>query len=355
MPKLFTVTKREDKPELEVELQVELPWEAAAAKRAAAVRELSEAADFPGFRPGLAPETLVVAKFGQKAVDEGMAFRAIRDVFPEIIASEKIVPLVEPKITVTKLAAGNPVEFKVALVQFPQITLPDYKALALGIERRATTPTDDEVSAEIERVRRAAAHQGHGHADGEKCEHDDAAPLPPLTDEEAAKMGPFKSVDELRAKVAELVTSANEYRDRDRRRRAIVEAVVAGAKPVLPKVIVDRELDRMRAEFQHSIERVGLTWDKYLAQAEKSEESLRDEWRDEARIRAASHLILPMIAREENLVVNDALVDKETDALVARQPGTSRVDARAYIEHLVRNDLVLAHLEDLDRRGAKKE
>jgi FKBP-type peptidyl-prolyl cis-trans isomerase (trigger factor) len=357
MAKAFTVTKREDLPDLEVSLEVELPWESAERERAAAIRELGEGATFDGFRPGQAPEALVVARFGEKAVLESMGFHAIRAAFPDILAAEKIVPLVEPRIAVTKLAAGNPVAFKVTLVQFPKVTLPDYKKIAKSVERRDGKPTDAEVDAEIEHVRRAAAHRGHAHAEGETCDHDHGSgeALPPLTDEEAAKVGPFANVAELRAKVAELLGEANAYRERDRRRRAIVEAVIEAAKPEIPSVVVERELDRMRAEFESSIGRVGLTWEKYLAQAGRDEKSLREEWRPEAKLRAASHLVLPMIAREENLVVNDALVDKETDALVARVPGTPRENARAYIEHLVRNDLVLAFLEDLDRREAKKE
>jgi FKBP-type peptidyl-prolyl cis-trans isomerase (trigger factor) len=354
MAKAFTVTKREDLPDLEVSLEVELPWESAEKERGAAIRELAEGATFDGFRPGQAPEALVVSRFGEKAVLEAMGFHAIRAAFPEILAAEKIVPLIEPRIAVTKLAAGNPVAFKVTLTQFPKVTLPDYRKIAKAVERRAGKPSDPEIDGEIERVRRAAAHRGHEHKDGEKCEHEDGAPLAPLTDEEAAKIGPFANVAELRAKVGELLAEANEYRERDRRRRAIVEAVIEAAKPEIPSVVVDREVDRMRAEFESSIGRVGLTWEKYLGQAGRDEASLREEWRPEAKLRAASHLILPMIAREESLVVNDALVDKETDALVARVPNTPRENARAYIEHLVRNDLVLAFLEDLDRREAKK-
>ena len=354
MAKDFKVTKREDKPGLEVELAVELPWASVAAGREAALRELAEGATFDGFRPGQAPEAMVVARFGEKAVREAMAFRAIRAAFPDILAAEKIAPLVEPRLSVTKLADGNPLEFTVSLVQLPKVTLPDYRKIALGVERRAGKPTDAEIDAEVERVRRAVAHQGHSHADGEKCEHD-GAPLAPLTDEEAAKVGPFANVAELRAKVGGLLAEANDYRERDRRRRAIVEAVIETAKPELPTVVIEHELDRMRAEFEQTIQRVGLAWDTYLAQAGKTPEAMREEWRPEARIRAASHLVLPMIAREENLVVNDALVERETDALVARQPGANRADARTYIEHLVRNDLVLSFLEDLDRREKKSE
>lgn len=350
MAKAFTVTKREDLPDLEVSLEVELPWESAGRERAAAIRELAEGVTFDGFRPGQAPEALVVARFGEKAVQESMGFHAIRAAFPDILAAEKIVPLIEPRISVTKLAPGNPVAFKVSLVQFPKVTLPDYRKIAKSVERRAGKPSDAEIDAEIARVRQMAAHRGHSHAEGEACDHD--APLPALNDEEAAKVGPFASVAELRAKVAELLAEANEYRERDRRRRAIVEAVVEAAKPEIPSAVIDREVDRMRAEFESSIGRVGLTWEKYLEQAGRDEASLRDEWRPEAKLRAASHLILPMIAREESLVVNDALVDKEADALVARVPGTPRENARAYVEHLVRNDLVLAFLEDLDRREA---
>lgn len=354
MAKAFTVTKREDLPDLEVSLEVEIPWESAERERAAAIRELAEGATFDGFRPGQAPEALVVSRFGEKAVLEAMGFHAIRAAFPDILAAEKVVPLVEPRLSVTKLAAGNPLAFKATLVQFPKVTLPDYKKIAKSVERRDGKPSDAEIDAEIERVRAAAAHRGHGHAEGEDCDHDHDAELPPLTDEEAAKVGPFKTVAELRAKVGELLAEANEYRERDRRRRAIVEAVIDAAKPEIPSIVVDREVDRMRAEFESSISRVGLTWEKYLEQAGRDEASLREEWRPEAKLRAASHLVLPMIAREENLVVNEALVDREADALVAKVPGTPRENARAYIEHLVRNDLVLAFLEDLDRREAKQ-
>jgi FKBP-type peptidyl-prolyl cis-trans isomerase (trigger factor) len=358
MAKQFTAKKREDLPDLEVSLEIEIPWEEVAKKREAAVRELASAGDFPGFRDGHAPEAIVVAKFGGKALLESMSFQAIRATFPEILASEKIAPLVEPRISVTSIKEGEPVAFTVKLVQLPRVTLPDYKKIAKSVERRVDKPSEAELDAEIDRVRRAAKGHGHAHAEGEEC-HDceapkDDAPLAPLTDEEAAKIGPFATVAELRAKVAELLENANEYRERDRRRRAIIEAVIEAAAPEIPALVIDREVDRMRAEFEHSIERVGLTWAKYLEQANRTEESLRDEWRPEAKIRASSHLILPMIARDENLVVNEELVEKETSALVARVPGTSREDARAYIEHLVRNDLVLAFLEDLDRREAKK-
>lgn len=357
MAKKFNVTKREDLPDLEVSLQVEIPWESAANRRENAVRELAEAATFDGFRPGQAPEAVVVAKFGEKALLEAMAFQAIRATFPEILVAEKIAPLVEPQISVTSLKDGQPIGFTAKVTMLPRVTLPDYKKIAKAIERRSCKPTDEEVGEEVERVRRAAKKQGHSHAEGEACDgcaEDDGAALGELTDEEAARMGPFANAGELRAKVAELLESANEYRERDRRRRAIVEAIIAEAKPEIPKLVIDREIDRMRAEFEQSIDRVGLTWDKYLAQAERTEESLREEWRPEARVRAASHLVLPMIARDENLVVNDELVEKETAALVARVPGTSRENARAYIEHLVRNDLVLAFLEDLDRREERK-
>lgn len=356
MAKPFNVKKREDLPDLEISLEIEIPWDAVAKKREAAVRELAEAGEFPGFRPGQAPEALVVAKFGEKALLESMSFQAIRGTFPEILATEKIAPLVEPRLSVTSLKEGQPVSFTAKIVQLPRVTLPDYKKIAKSVERRVGVPSEEEVDAEVERVRRAAAGHGHAHAEGEACDDcaaPSAEPLPALTDEEAAKMGPFATAGELRAKVAELLAGANDYRERDRRRRAIIEAVIAAAKPEIPALVIDREVDRMRAEFEQSIERVGLTWDRYLEQAARTEESLREEWRPEARIRASSHLILPMIARDENLVVNDELVEKETAALVARVPGTSREDARAYIEHLVRNDLVLAFLEDLDQREAK--
>lgn len=354
-PKLVS---REDLPNRQVKLVVEIPAELAVAQRAAAVRAFASELDFKGFRPGQAPEALVVAKVGEKNIAEEAISIAVRESFPELLAAEKIAPLVPPKVTVEPGEDGG-AKVTALVTLLPQVTLPDYRTLAKGVERREFAATEEEVTTEIDRARRAKRNQGREHkhdgsADCEGCA-EDASPLPELTDEEALGLGAFESVADLREKATAAISQTKEMRERNRRRQAIVEAIVAAAKPEIPDVVVERELDRMVAELERSVSQVGLTLDGYLAQAEKKMEDVRKEWREEAARRAATHLILPMIAAEEKLVVNPELVARETDALLARAPGASREDVEAYVAHLVRSELVLSFLESLDEREAEKK
>lgn len=348
------ITSREDLPNQQVKLVVSLPAELVAAARPATIRALAAAAKFPGFRPGQAPEAMVVEKFGERSVLEATFEAAVRDSFPALLAEEKIAPLLPPAVSIEPAADGG-ATVTATVTLLPRVTVPDYKKIAAAAERREVEVSDADVDAEIENVRKARRGRGHEHRHtGDKdCEGcaEDAQPLPELTDAEAQSLG-TADVADLREKVREAIRESKLGRERNRRRQAIVEALVAAADPKLPDVVVERELDRVQAEFEHSLRHAGISLDRYLAEVKRELPSLREEWRAEAFRRATSHLLLPMIAAEEKLVVNPELVAREAEALIARSPGASREDAEAYVAHLVRNELTLAFLEEI---GAEKK
>lgn len=102
--------------------------------RSGALAYLKENTELPGFRKGHVPESILLERLGKMAILEEMAERALRDIYPKIIAENKIEAIDRPQISITKIADGNPLGFKILQTVLPEIKLPDYKAITKGLK-----------------------------------------------------------------------------------------------------------------------------------------------------------------------------------------------------------------------------
>lgn len=128
-------------PKSEVEIKVTLPFSEfePQVKRAAVL--ISEEHEIEGFRKGKAPYEVVKNRFGESAIYERAADLAVgktyAEVLQELVTSNQLPatnpPIGNPEITVTKLAPGNELEYKIKLVLLPTVTLSDYRAAAARI------------------------------------------------------------------------------------------------------------------------------------------------------------------------------------------------------------------------------
>src|SRR6187551_1612714 len=111
-----------------------------------AIAEIGKDVEFPGFRKGHVPENVLLKNIPEIKILEEMAERAIMKVYPEILEKEKIDAIGRPEIMLTKLAKGNPLEFKILTTVLPEVTLPDYKKIAQSEPKEeASTVTDADV------------------------------------------------------------------------------------------------------------------------------------------------------------------------------------------------------------------
>lgn len=92
-----------------------------------------------------------------------------------------------------------------------------------------------------------------------------------------------------------------EVKAREKRRLKIIEAIVLATKFELPKKLVDAELFHMLGHFKQDVEKAGIVWEKYLEQIKKTEEEVREGWRENVVARAKTEVILSKIAEKENL------------------------------------------------------
>ncbi len=310
--------------------------------------------EIDGFRKGNASEEAIVKKYGDMVILEEMANLALRDAYIKAIDEHKIVPVTDPKVTITKLAKGNPLELTMVVPVMPEVKLPAYKKLAKEArgEDEKIEVTDKDIQDVLEELRKGRAiehdHSHHDH-DGHDHDHDHShenATLPELNDEFAKSFGEnFKSLEDLKLKVGENLKLEKEQKAREKRRAAIMEKLVAETTIDMPEAIIEGELNSMLAQMRADITRFGGTWEEYLTHSKKTEDEIKTDWRKDAEKRAMSQLILHKIAEAEKLTATDEEIEVELVRLLASVQDADENRAKSYLYQALTNEKVLKFLE----------
>jgi trigger factor len=119
----------------------------------AAFRKIARDVRVPGFRPGKTPRRILEARIGSEYARE----QALRDAIPEYLAAavlENDIDLIAtPQVDLTAGAEDGPVAFDATVEVRPEVTVPGYGSLRVELMR--PTPTDEEVDAQIDRLRKS--------------------------------------------------------------------------------------------------------------------------------------------------------------------------------------------------------
>ncbi|MDP1625403.1 MAG: trigger factor [bacterium] len=257
----------------------------------------------PGFRKGAAPDKLVREKVGEAALLAEAAEHAISHAYMHILEDEKIDAIGSPRVEITKLAEGNDLDFTIRAAVVPKISKLDYKKI-----------TAEENKKPLEVVE--------------------------------AKEEDLKKVQEKMPEVKmEDLVKQNEYKAKEKKRLALVEALAASIDVVVPEVLVESELRQMTAQMKADIERMGLQFGEYLKHLGKTEDDMKKEWRADAVKRVKLELAIGHIADTEKIVPNKEKIEAEVAAAVKNYPGLDEDRARGYFMHLLLNQAVFEFLE----------
>ena len=333
-------------PGSRVEIAATIPSGEWGAARSEAIKHIGANMELSGFRKGHVPETILAAKIGEEAVLEEMAEIAIGKAYPSILGSEKLDVLGRPEVRITKIARGNPLEFTITTAIFPEITLPDYKKLAAKEARAkkdSVVVSDDEVGKAIQQIRRKGQKTDPGASESAGKEN---AKKPPLLDDAYVKtLGGFTDVEDFKTKLRENLAHEKERGEKDKRRVAIIDTILAKTATELPEIIITQELLRMEDEFAQDALRMGLTMDAYLKMVKKTKEDVQKEWRPDAQKRATTQLVVSKIAELEKLEPDTETLKNEVVALRARYPNATEERAEGFVRMLLTNEKVFQFLE----------
>ncbi len=323
----------------EVEIEGEINADLLEEYRKSAIKKLVQNAEIPGFRKGLAPENIVIQKFGDMRILEDAAEEALHSQYVNIITDNSIKAMGDPSVQITKLAQGSPLGFKIKTAIFPEVNLPDYKKIAKkAVSEIKDTPEveEKEVEAIIDQIRKSKSKE-----DGSE-----EAELPAFDDNFAQSLGDFKTANELKEKIKENAIFEKKMQIKEKKRLSILEAIVKESKIDVPELMVESELLKMIAQFKDDVARTGLTYEQYLSHIKKTEQDIRGEWRDNAVKRAKTQLILAKISEEEKISPDEEVVKKEVDHILSHHKDADRFRVRMYVENMLTNERVLEFLEE---------
>lgn len=349
-----------EKEDGEVKITAEMTWETLDSYRKQALESLQESVSIDGFRDKKIPEKVLTDHIGEMGIVSEMAQFAISDIYPKIVAENKLQTIGRPDVKITKISKGNPLEFQATATLMPTVELPDnYVKIAAEAysdddEKDANAPvTDNEVDEAIENIRQQWAQsqaQQRAQESGEKVDFSNLEitdeDLPEVNDEFIQKISSEESVADFKDSLKENLQNQKGRKAKEAKRGKIIQAVVDSAEAELPKLVVDGELDKMMAQFESDVARAGMEMDDYFEQADTSKEEMRDKWRPDAKRRAKTQLVLNKIAAEESIQADDEAVDEEVKQIVAQYDEVPEDRARMFVRSRMINENTIEFLEE---------
>jgi trigger factor len=143
-------------PESRVRVQAEVTPAEIERRLAQAARQLARNLRVPGFRAGKAPPPVVIQRVGREAVLDEAVRDSLGGWYAAAIDDARIVPVGEPDLDLGDLPAqGEPLRFSIEIGVRPTAKLGEYKGLEVG--KREPAVSDEEIDAEIERIRERSA------------------------------------------------------------------------------------------------------------------------------------------------------------------------------------------------------
>ncbi len=136
---------------------------------------------------------------------------------------------------------------------------------------------------------------------------------PDLDDAFAGMIGPYATMDALRADIRDRLSRGALDRARHAFSDKIIEYAVANAEIDLPDVLVEQEVEVMHDEFRQTIGRQGISEEAYLKATGKTEADLHTEFHPNAEQRTKVLLTLSKVAEVEGVEVPDMDIEAEID------------------------------------------
>ena len=152
--------------------------------------------------------------------------------------------------------------------------------------------------------------------------------LPELNDEFAQKIGPFKSVDELKADIQKHLETQKEDIDRVNSEKAVFDKVTSEAKVDIQQSMIDRETDVLVADYKQKLEMQGFTWEQALEA--QGYDNIVSQLKEDAAIRVKNSLVIDKIAKEEKIEVTQA----EFGAKLAELSQMYQIDTATMVKNL---------------------
>lgn len=226
-----------------IELTLSIPWESIQKTNNEVIEDFVRETELPGFRKGKAPRVVVEEKLDKTKIYEEVLQRLIPKLYAEAVAQEKIHPIVMPKINLVEAKEGQEWKILAITCEKPDITLGKYKEAIhdLKTSKKKIWTPGQEKKAEEEKI----------------------------------------TIDQ------------------------ILQAIYASITTVIPKILLDQEVNRLLSDLVDQTKKLGLSVEQYLASTNRTVDGIRHEYEEQAKRTLTLEFGLEAIADAEVVLISD--------------------------------------------------
>ncbi len=150
--------------------------------------------------------------------------------------------------------------------------------------------------------------------------------LPKVDDEFIKSSGNFKNLDQLMGSIKDGIMEEKKLKEKQRVRLEIINHIIKNSSIVIPEILVNQQLDSMISNLDKDLHANGMELSLYLVQMGKTQDELRNEWRDESERQVKIVMILHRIARDNNISASHEEVDESLSTTVQSMIMKGEVD-----------------------------
>lgn len=173
--------------------------------------------------------------------------------------------------------------------------------------------------------------------------------LPELTDDFIKDATGTATIEEYRKEIEARFAKQNADRAERELEDEIVQKVTEGATMEIPDALIESQIDRMVEEMRYRLSYQGLKLEDYLKYADKTMESYRESFKEQAEKTVKSQLAIEQIISDEKIEATDADVE-ERIAEMAKAQGKEVPDVKNNLGarqlDYVKNEIVVKKLFD---------
>ena len=366
-------------PKSRAVLEIEVPEDVVARAMDRAYAALVRQVNVPGFRRGKAPRAILERHIGTEAIREEALRRLVPEQYSEAVTQSGISPIASPSVDIQDGEDGKGLRLTATVDVYPEVTVPDYRALHVDREANAVGDADvdralDDLRARQGRLVPVAEPAQRGDfvlltivsappglermqagkellvevgggllpvevetaLEGARAGEERAVPLtsgngevavrvadvrrkalPPLDDEFAKKVSDQTSLAGLRDGLRAQLDRERSERERVVLHDRVVDAVLAQTTMDLPESLVEHEIEHVVEDVTGRLQSRGLTLESYLRNANKDEAAFRAELRPRAERRVRVRILLEAVVEREKLTIGEEEMADEVQKLAA--------------------------------------
>lgn len=179
---------------------------------------------------------------------------------------------------------------------------------------------------------------------------------PKVDDAMAAKIGPFKTVDELKKDIKQQITVERQQGVDRQYESDLLEQIAKKTKAAIPAALIDEEVERQLQQLKQNLVYRGQTWQEFLAAESLTEDKWREAQRPNAELRVTAGLALSEIAEAEQIRVTREEAEVRLQLIKgqyqdkAMQAELDKPEARREIANRILSEKTIAKLTDYASR-----